>query len=806
MIDYKTLNHNLLEAESIISSRYHFSFPDLGRDDIGNSDMMMSILQARVITEGMCRFIVLQEHLVKDEKSIRTATLKVYVDDLLRPNLIVPKPIVSNLSTIQGISNLAVHFQVEGHLDLKETSICLEALDSVLAWFVKKYSGNVVRTNKWKISSDMLNKSGAVPPKADGCMISRKQEVNDIREALVSKRQVILRGYTGVGKTELAKDYVKKYRKKYDGIYYAENIDDVDDYLYNLPIGILDEDQKTKAEVVEEKLEAVHSMELTYLFILDNYTGKNDELQRLYPDGDDKYHMMILIGDEYEAGEEWDCYEVNVFSPEESIQIFRYFCDTKYEDEEVMNLLSYLEYNPRAIKMSAVFLRDNASYRPNGLIDSMKKNASIKSIMRNLYTVLTEISILESDEKIKKIAECLSLIPYNGVSKERFKTLLCGKRENQKEEDLIDKIIDKLEKAGWMNIDNMGVISINPLLSDTIFEKTHPDLKSEFIVNFVNPILKPIKEIRELYLVQVIALEPFVEHLTKRVESAGTCDLEILNEIREYYIAVYNVPQIELVTELMEKEFSRYSLNKTTLVENTIYRQGISRFNLEDFAEAHLHFSRALTMLDQKRSDIEKVIARISAYEGASLAAIGEAENAIKCVKRSIKIREELGRAGDENEERALWISHYNYAKVLLEIGRNKDAEKEIDLASNLYKKYYPNEFHQWKSTNVSSLFQLRGRILAEMGNYDEAIKLLEDAKNIREKLKGDTFFSTAQIYAYLMDVYGKRGDYERALHYALLYYNVLIVQHKTGDIEAKIRATEVKISSYKEKAGNVKI
>ena len=86
MINFETLNRNLFEAESIISSKYHFIFTDLSKDDIEKYDMMMNIIQARLITEGICRFIVLHEHLVKDEKSIRTATLKVYIDDLLRPN------------------------------------------------------------------------------------------------------------------------------------------------------------------------------------------------------------------------------------------------------------------------------------------------------------------------------------------------------------------------------------------------------------------------------------------------------------------------------------------------------------------------------------------------------------------------------------------------------------------------------------------------------------------------------------------------------------------------------------------------
>lgn len=806
MINYEMLNQNLSETENIIASKYHFRFLSLECDDIRKADIMMSIIQARVIAEGICRFIVLNEHIVKDEKNIRTATLKVYIDDLLRPNLIVPKPVISNLTTIQGISNLTVHFQVDGHLDLKEAYICLESLESTLDWFVKKYSVCGGKYNKWKISCDMLNKSGSIPPKAEGCIVSRDNEVSEIRNIITKDKVLIIKGYAGIGKTELVKDYVKKYHKRYDGIYYAENIDEVDDYIYELPIGIMNEDIKTKEEIVKEKLEVVHSMDLSYLFILDNYTGNIAETNCMLPNQYDKFHVIILVGEDYDIGSDMNCMKLNSFTLSDSLRIFKYFCDVQFDDNAIMNLLEHLSYNPRAIKMSAIFLKDNTSYNPYELVKSIKKDNSVKNITHNLYMVLTELTILEKDENTKLIAECLSLLPYNGVSKDRFIDLICGATRREKDERQVVASLNELKNSGWINVDNMEIVTMNPLLSDTIYEKIRPDMTSDTIVNFISPILKPVREIRELFLSQIIALEPFVEHIAKRVENAEKCDLTILNDIREYYIAVYNVPKINKITELMDKEINRYTVYNNNIAENAIYRQGISRFNLEDFSNAHSDFSRALDMLYDKKRNIEKIIAKISAYEGSSLAALGRNENAIKCIHNSISIREKLGKSGDKDELRALWISHYNYAKILLEIGMGEDANREIDISTNIYKKFYPEEYMNRKSINVSSLFQLKGRILSELGEYDEAINLLEDAKTIREKLKGDTYFSTAQIYSYLIDVYSKVRDYNHALQYAQQYYNVLVIQYKTDDIKAKIKETEEKISKYKENLKDVGI
>ena len=102
MVEYDVLNSNLKKVEHIIGSKYDFCFHNKNNDEITSTDIMINIIQARVISEGLCRFIVLKERLVKDEKNIRTATLKVYVDDLLRPSLIIPKPIITNISPYRG--------------------------------------------------------------------------------------------------------------------------------------------------------------------------------------------------------------------------------------------------------------------------------------------------------------------------------------------------------------------------------------------------------------------------------------------------------------------------------------------------------------------------------------------------------------------------------------------------------------------------------------------------------------------------------------------------------------------------------
>ena len=161
---------------------------------------------------------------------------------------------------------------------------------------------------------------------------------------------------------------------------------------------------------------------------------------------------MILTNEDNELDWTRSIFDVDVFSKEESYRIFRYFCEQKFEEDEVDNLLKHIKYNPRAIKMCAVFLQENDLFTISSLLDGISSTDSVKNIMRNLYMILSELSIFENDNNIKLIAECLSLIPYNGVSKERFQELMIGIKDVDIDEKQIYAGLGKLVDSGESQI------------------------------------------------------------------------------------------------------------------------------------------------------------------------------------------------------------------------------------------------------------------------------------------------------------------------------------------------------------------
>ena len=60
------------------------------------------------------------------------------------------------------------------------------------------------------------------------------------------------------------------------------------------------------------------------------------------------------------------------------------------------------------------------------------------------------------------------MLPYNGVSKERFISLI--KKTGVKNEEDINNSIEQLIDDAWINIDSAGFISVNPLIFDTLID------------------------------------------------------------------------------------------------------------------------------------------------------------------------------------------------------------------------------------------------------------------------------------------------------------------------------------------------
>lgn len=135
--DYSKLNNSLDKMADIMGiTDRNMSFDAV----IIECDPDYAVIKARKIMEGICRYLVVINRLIKDENSIKNATLEVYLKQFLRTREdLFPKNIIIKIETIQKYGNYGGHFQTGGSIPAQDVNICLSALDAILDWFNEEY-------------------------------------------------------------------------------------------------------------------------------------------------------------------------------------------------------------------------------------------------------------------------------------------------------------------------------------------------------------------------------------------------------------------------------------------------------------------------------------------------------------------------------------------------------------------------------------------------------------------------------------------------------------------------------------------
>ncbi len=136
--DYSKLNNSLDKMEKIMGiTEKKMSFDSV----IVECDPDYAVIKARKIAEGICRYLVVSNRLIKDDNSIRNATIEVYLKQFLRTREdLFPKNIIINIETIQKYGNYGGHFQPGKPISEQDVKICLDALRAILDWFNAEYS------------------------------------------------------------------------------------------------------------------------------------------------------------------------------------------------------------------------------------------------------------------------------------------------------------------------------------------------------------------------------------------------------------------------------------------------------------------------------------------------------------------------------------------------------------------------------------------------------------------------------------------------------------------------------------------
>lgn len=833
MIHVESINELLKKTWEIIGGNYSFILPNFVENQT-DDNIMVTFLKIRIATEGICRYVVVYEGLIK-ESNIKDPTLNKYIEWLNRSFEIPSKIRHIYLPNIQALCNGMAHYK-DAPLSFSDAMNCAEMFALLLKWFVDNYGGT--RINDF---SDILlsqNMKGSIPEKVDGIFLSREKDSKYLNEILDTRGYISIVSGPGTGKTELCKDYVERYAKKYDRVYYIENPVSITQFVYDLPFRVVGANNLRKEKLLEKKVECLQDLNIVdgsgkkkYLFILDNYEG-NDEgdiafLQTILSNMGGNVHLIITSTEKFGLME----YMVpSLFELEEYYSLFRFYNPKVYEDGAIKSLSLALKGNLRAIKMVACYL-NNHSEEVNiedFLLQVQQNMNELNSA--ELYNQLC-IALLEDDNEMdavkKKILTLATFIPSIGIDKKEFIDLLFVALRKEASREKITDIINALAYDTWISIVNKTFIDeeehsewieMSPIISETLFVRMRPNWEEEHIIIYLDEIVKNIENASKFTEARIEELKPLVNHISRRLLNGQTKNYAILSTLRDYYIASYDTKNIEILSERISLLLEEYNkTQKSGDIQQAFYREGIANLNVEEFEKAAILLEKNIRQNEQRIIELKSKIAVASAHCAHALARSGKSKEALDAGKRSILIREELIDAGNIGVKGSLWISYYNYALAHFYANQNMLALENCEKSMELFPEVATTDAYY---VNYSSPLHLRGQIYLEMSCVDEiyldkAIEDLELAREIRIKGKGNNTFWVAQLEIYLSDAYERMGDlmrnkgditarneYEKAESYANSALGVKLKQHKTENMIRQINELEHVRTRLKQKMG----
>ena len=336
-------------------------------------------------------------------------------------------------------------------------------------------------------------------PKPCRHFIGRDKELEELYTMLEENRHIFLCGIAGIGKSELAKAYAKRYIKQYTNILYVE-------YTGNLHQDITDMDfiddppESTDQERFQRHNRFLRSLKSDTLLIIDNFnvTATQDSFLSVVL----KYRCQILFTtrsnlNEYCTFQLKEINDINTLFQLTSI----FYSDADKHRSTVEKIIETVHYHTFAVELAAKLLENGIS-TPNQLLaklqeeraslDNEDKIRIIKDGQSSKATYYSHIHTLFSlyalSQKQQDIMCNLCFLPSTGISARIFAKWL--------ELPTLNEINDLIE-TGFVQTTTRHTISLHPMIQEIALSETKPS------VNICHILLDSLQKICLMHGIEV---------------------------------------------------------------------------------------------------------------------------------------------------------------------------------------------------------------------------------------------------------------------------------------------------------------
>lgn len=647
--------------------------------------------------------------------------------------------------------------------------------------------------------------------------VGREREIDEIHAHLNDNRILFVNGVGGIGKSELVKQYAKKYKSEYDTVIFAPYVSDMNMLISDdgtVPVyNLFQYPAEQPAEYIQRKWRKLKELcDENTLIIVDNLDRDDDpDLNKLLELGC-KFLITTRV-DFSEYGYEQLSLDT-LASREEINAIFNEYYKKPLDEKSkgcVDEIIDIVGGHTMTVELLAKQMTAGR-ITPEKMLSKLKEGGISGSGSERVRTgkdgvlstrsaydhirALFDVSEL-SEEEIYILAN-LSLVPHTGISTEFFHDLC----ELESYDDINDLILN-----GWIRCDReKDYISLHPVVGDLAFDlldEREVDV-SKFLRNLTkiakeNDFEKSGLESREKFAYFLYDVSLKVIRIVKTSETVADFLLEVTsgfkgfvdfkhaiaccNKSLKHIIALYSDNHIK-VAETYDKLASLYRIDgkfelsleyclKALEIRKNYYGEeniettksyvnlGEVYYHLEWFEKAEKYITKALTIRKKVYGDEHEDTAETYNNLGAVCYKLGDIEKSGEYYIKALEIRKRV--YGEEHSEIA--ITYNNLGVYYKQLHDLKRAKEYYIKSLNVYKSLY-GDFH----VNNTLAYTNLGILYEEIGNYREAEECYTKALQICKKVYGDEHIATIDMYKDIGSLYMQLDNFKKAEEYLVKY------------------------------------
>ncbi len=343
------------------------------------------------------------------------------------------------------------------------------------------------------------------PPPLCKYFCGRDNELKELRKLFDENNRIFITGLAGIGKSEFAKAYAKRYRDRYKHVLFFTYNESLHDMITQIP---LDDNDDKNAFGTRHKL--LRKLGNDTLIIIDGFNVRESELSSS-PEYDviKKYKcdMLFTSRSRFENECTFELSEMSIETLHGLVcNIFPEAEEYSYIVDEVIEIVHRHTY---AVEITAR-LMNTGLLEPAEILEKLKtcsispdltdKVKTVKDDTTQSQTYYSHIhflfSLFELNEDMRYILSCTSFIPNEGIKVRPF-AKLCGLTELN--------TVHELDESGLLKLSENGIISIQPIVKDIVLTDYSPSIesctdfmKNTFDVCTAHGIAVPVKSLADM--------------------------------------------------------------------------------------------------------------------------------------------------------------------------------------------------------------------------------------------------------------------------------------------------------------------